>query len=112
TKEENQIMLAHNTGQSFLKFGNNRSTNAAFPLTPALSLGERENRSPVLRQPGAHICSKSGIRRLPLPWRDCRNEGKIGLPQSELLVSGCGKQRVNFIGLSGHFHCSANCGSQ
>src|SRR6185369_13403506 len=53
-------------------FGN---SNVAFPLTPALSLGERENRSPVLRQSAVPLCSESGIMRLPLPKGEGRGEG-------------------------------------
>ena len=54
-------------------FGN---SNAFFPLTPALSPGERENGSPVLCQSAVSLCSESGITCLPLPRGEGRGEGE------------------------------------
>src|SRR5258708_1465970 len=50
--------------------------DVSFPLTPALSLGERENRSPVLPQSAFPLCSDSRITCLPLPEGEGRGEGK------------------------------------
>src|SRR6185369_14815573 len=59
-----------------LKFEMRDLAVACFPLTPALSPGERENRSPVLRQSATPLCSESGIRCLLLPKGEGRGEGK------------------------------------
>ena len=54
-------------------FGN---SNASFPLTPALSPRERENRSPLLRQSARPLCSESGSTCLPLHKGEGRGEGE------------------------------------
>lgn len=55
---------------------------AGFPLTPALSLGERENRFPPPRKTARWVCptglqKKRGFRLLfPLPEGDGQGEGE------------------------------------
>jgi len=63
-------------------------SNGSFPLTPALSPEERENRSPVLRQSAASLCSESGIRCLPLPKGEGRGEGEGEVRQHDGLAIG------------------------
>jgi|SRR6185369_9031523 hypothetical protein len=65
-----------NSSQEFLEFAINWPATTPFPLTPALSLGEKENRFPVLRQSAAPLCFKSGITCLPLPEGEGRGEGE------------------------------------
>jgi hypothetical protein len=48
------------------------STNAMFPLTPALSLGERETRIPVLEPSGRSSMAEDW----PLPEGEGRGEGE------------------------------------
>jgi hypothetical protein len=56
--------------------------SALFPLTPALSLEERENRFPYHGQTTTGFCSttirisKNGQRLFPLPKREGQGEGK------------------------------------
>src|SRR6185369_1203019 len=52
------------------------NSNAPFPLTPALSPRERENRSPVFRQSPTPLCSESRNACLPLPKGEGRGEGE------------------------------------
>ena len=47
-----------------------------FPLTPALSLREREARRPILRQPDAPEWFERRARILPLPEGEGRGEGE------------------------------------
>jgi len=47
-----------------------------FPLTPALSLGEREQRIPSLDKPALSDSSHRLPAILPLPWGEVRGEGK------------------------------------
>jgi NADH-quinone oxidoreductase subunit F len=59
-------------------------SDVAFPLTPTLSPGERENRSPVLEKPEAGDSSddlranQSGRKLSPLPGGEGRGEGERG----------------------------------
>jgi hypothetical protein len=66
------------------------NTAHPFPLTPALSLGERENRSPLLstsQLPGFSKCGggrkvfallQDGLRLFPLPEGEDQGEGERG----------------------------------
>jgi len=52
------------------------NSNPSFPLTPALSPWERENRFAALYQSAAPLWSGSGARYLPLPKGEGRGEGE------------------------------------
>src|SRR5262245_41537877 len=56
-----------NTSQVHAGVGNSRSFSV-FPLTPALSLGERENRLSVARPMEAISKSQRRVSCHPLPW--------------------------------------------
>src|SRR6185369_9536352 len=62
--------------EPLLEGANFGKSNGSFPLTPALSPEEREDRSPVLSQSAAPLCSESGNRCLPLPKGEGRGEGE------------------------------------
>jgi hypothetical protein len=49
---------------------------ALFPLTPALSFGEREPRSPALEHPEHSEWASTRPRILPLPKGEGRGEGE------------------------------------
>jgi len=65
--------------QEFLQF---EMKNNSFPLTPALSLGERGKRSQIIGKATAEGCSIAAefyqrIQRLfPLPWGEGQGEGE------------------------------------
>ena len=53
-----------------------RGLDVLFPLTPALSLGERENRSQSLDNPSRGRFSDARAVMLPLPKGEGRGEGE------------------------------------
>ena len=71
------------------------TTYALFPLTPALSLRERERRRPVLHEVGALglIARRHAI--LPLPEGEGRGEGK-GTIRPRLAVDTNSQRRTCF----------------
>ena len=74
--------------EPLLEGANFGKSNGSFPLTPALSPEEREDRSPVLSQSAAPLCSESGNRCLPLPKGEGRGEGEGEVRQHDGLASG------------------------
>ena len=66
-----------------------RELNAAFPLTPALSPGERETGTQSLAQPGHFDLSNSRNAMLPLPEGEGRGErkGTVQLLQQRINVA-------------------------
>ena len=53
-----------------------RSASVSFPLTPALSLWERENRRQAVREPSTLRPTKALERDPPLPTGEGRGEGE------------------------------------
>ena len=53
-----------------------RTASVSFPLTPALSLGEREDRCQAVHEPGAVRRAKAPEEVPPLPKGEGRGEGE------------------------------------
>ena len=79
---------------------NSGKSNVSFPLTPALSPKERENRSPVLRQSSAPLCSESRNACLPLPKGEGRGEGEANVSRRKVPVLLCRKLPDHFMRVS------------
>ena len=60
----------------FRYVGSHSQSDAAFPLTPTLSLGERENRAQSLDNAGRANLENALTYILPLPWGEGWGEGE------------------------------------
>jgi hypothetical protein len=65
--------------------GHDSPPDVAFPLTPALSLGEREHRRQGLGESTASGMFEQRAAWLPLPEGEGRGEGEQASPSSSLL---------------------------
>jgi hypothetical protein len=73
----NWVFLVPKSRRKFSQVSRDRPLDNPFPLTPALSLGEREPRHPALAMERGCRVAEDWKTILPLPWGEGRGEWKV-----------------------------------